>query len=337
MTPLQQKLFFRPVMLFYKKIFSRNLLAALSELLKKGVGLPDALEALTAIFPLAGRRLAAAAEELRNGVSLAGCCSGPLKFLPKLFKRLLSLGEEQGLVLEFIGLRSSAGIGTVVMHYWGSLSILLLSWLVVSTILVFVIPTFDKMFSDFGGQLPLLTRLVIAVSNVLCTYLLLFIIAAVLLFYLLRRTGLYKLLLPLRVRYARLMASATTLMLQHNKPLQDAIRISAGLTGNRAIEKGGAAMLQQMHNGEEPLRVIMAEHRLPRDYRLFLATLLTPEGATTPGHLLLECLTDRLDLELEFFHRKVIYLSVLLASLLVGLLVIAMYLPIFRLARTVTV
>lgn len=332
-----QGISFRLVMLFRKRAVSRILMLALSELLEKRVSVPDALEALAGVYPLLGKRLKLAALVLRNGGSLADCCASQLKFLPKPIKRTLALGEQQGLLAEFLGLHGNAGDGKAVAQYWGgTATVIVAAWLAVSSILILVIPTFAKMFADFGVEMPLLTRLVIYCSSFFMKYLLLVIATIWLVVFLLRETRLYTLLLPLQLCYTRSMASATNLLLQSGKQLPDAIRVAGALTGNRSVSRGAEAVIRRMQNGDEPLAAIMAEQRLPRDYRLFLATLLTPEGAATPGTILLDGLIERLDIELSVLNHKTNYYAYLIVSLLVGVLIIAMYLPIFSLSRMVT-
>src|SRR6185369_10977311 len=50
------------------------------------------------------------------------------------------------------------------------ITIMSIAVVVVGVILIFVIPTFAKMFADFGGELPAPTKLVIALSNFLLKY-----------------------------------------------------------------------------------------------------------------------------------------------------------------------
>ena len=52
------------------------------------------------------------------------------------------------------------------------ITIMSIAVIVVGVILVFVIPTFAKMFADFGGELPAPTKIVIALSSFLQKYIL---------------------------------------------------------------------------------------------------------------------------------------------------------------------
>ena len=54
-------------------------------------------------------------------------------------------------------------------------TIISIAVVVIGVILVFVIPTFAKMFADFGGTLPMPTLIVIAMSNFLQKYILVII------------------------------------------------------------------------------------------------------------------------------------------------------------------
>src|SRR5664279_1472517 len=55
------------------------------------------------------------------------------------------------------------------------ITIMSIAVVVVGVILVFVIPTFAKMFTEFGGELPAPTRIVIGLSNFITRYILVII------------------------------------------------------------------------------------------------------------------------------------------------------------------
>ena len=105
------------------------------------------------------------------------------KAFDQLFVNLVAAGEVGG-ILDTILQRLAAYIEKAeklkkqikgAMVY--PITIMSIAVVVVGVILVFVIPTFAKMFADFGGELPAPTKIVIALSNFLSRYIIVIIAA----------------------------------------------------------------------------------------------------------------------------------------------------------------
>src|SRR5207245_9510685 len=67
---------------------------------------------------------------------------------------------------------------TLSLHDALPISIVAVAIIVVSVLMVWVIPIFAKMFTDFGGTLPAPTMLVIGISDFMQKYIIFLIIAA---------------------------------------------------------------------------------------------------------------------------------------------------------------
>jgi type IV pilus assembly protein PilC len=150
----------------------------LSSLLAAGVPLSRALVILCkeASNPTAAARWKAIYDSVVDGVSLADSMATMPDTFPRVYVAMVSAGETGGfldLVLAQIAdfqarekdLKSKV---TAALLYPAIL--LFLAVCVLIFLMIFFIPRFQKMFEGLGGQLPLLTRIIIDVSYWIRTY-----------------------------------------------------------------------------------------------------------------------------------------------------------------------
>ena len=123
------------------------------------------------------KALAATLREVRTDVEKGSALSQALARHPKTFNRLyiaMVRAGETGGVLDSVLLQLSDTIEKSVelkrkiksaMTY--PVAVLSLVLLIVTVMLLFVVPTFKDIYSDLGGTLPLPTRILLAISNIL--------------------------------------------------------------------------------------------------------------------------------------------------------------------------
>ncbi len=158
-----------------KKVTPRmleNFTRLLSSLLAAGVPLSRALVILCkeASNPLAASKWKAIYDSVVEGISLADSMATMPETFPRVYVAMVSAGETGGfldLVLAQIAdfqlrERDLRGKVTAAMLYPAILFVLSIAVLIV--LMTFFIPRFQKMFEGFGGQLPLLTRIIVAIS-----------------------------------------------------------------------------------------------------------------------------------------------------------------------------
>ncbi|MGA2175495.1 MAG: type II secretion system F family protein [Verrucomicrobiota bacterium] len=158
-----------------KKVTPRmleNFTRLLSSLLAAGVPLSRALVILCkeAASPLAAAKWKQIYDSVVDGISLADSMATMPDTFPRVYVAMVSAGETGGfldLVLAQIAdfqlrERDLRGKVTAAMLYPAILLVLSIAVLIV--LMTFFIPRFQKMFEGFGGQLPLLTRMIVAVS-----------------------------------------------------------------------------------------------------------------------------------------------------------------------------
>ena len=155
-----------------------NFTRLLSSLLAAGVPLSRALVILgrEATNPAASAKWKEIYNSVVDGVSLADSMAKMPETFPRVYVAMVQAGETGGfldLVLSQIAdfqarekdLRSKV---TAALLY--PVILLCLAIAVMIVLLTFFIPRFQKIFADLGGQLPLLTRIIVAASHWVRSY-----------------------------------------------------------------------------------------------------------------------------------------------------------------------
>ncbi len=171
-----------------------NFTRLLSSLLAAGVPLSRALVILCkeSSNPTASAKWKAIYDSVVDGVSLADSMATMPETFPRVYVAMVSAGETGGfldLVLAQIAdfqarekdLKSKV---TAALLYPAIL--LLLATGVLIVLMTFFIPRFQKMFEGFGGTLPLLTRIIVAISHAVRSYGLFFAVGVAVIGFLIR-------------------------------------------------------------------------------------------------------------------------------------------------------
>ncbi len=230
-------------------------------------------------------------------------------------------------------------------------SVIVVAIVVVWVIMVFVIPAFKQVFSSFGADLPALTLMVIAISDFMVGYwwvfALTFVAGSMIVSFLWRRSdafrfGCDRLLLKLPVVGAILEKAAIarwsrtlSTMFAAGVPLVESLDAVAGAAGNRVFEQGTRKVQTQVATGTSLTNAMMTTGLFPN--MVLQMTQIGEESGALDGML------SRVA---DFFEREVDDAVASLSSLLeplilaflgvvIGGLVIAMYLPIFKLGAVV--
>lgn len=164
-----------------KKISARileNFTRLLSSLLAAGVPLSRALVILRkeASTPLAKQKWKEIHELVIDGMSLADAMGRSPDVFPRVYVAMVQAGETGGfldLVLSQIAdfqSRDKEMRGKVMAAMTYPIILVVLSIVVLIVLLVVFIPNFMPVFSSFGGELPLLTKMILAVSNMVRHY-----------------------------------------------------------------------------------------------------------------------------------------------------------------------
>jgi type IV pilus assembly protein PilC len=222
---------------------------------------------------------------------------------------------------------------------------------VVILLLVKVIPVFEKMFADFGGTLPAPTQFVVNLSHFMQSYILLILgamFATVFSFFWARRnskvfrfrTDAIFLKLPIfgsllrKVAVARFSRTLGT-MISSGVPILDALDICARTAGNMVIEQG----LQRTRTAISEGRTIAEPLEASGVFPGMVVQMIAVGEQTGAMDAMLGKIADFYDDEVD---TAVEALTALLEPLMmvflggtVGGLLMAMYLPIFKLAENI--
>ena len=228
--------------------------------------------------------------------------------------------------------------------------VLAVAFLVVAILMIFVIPTFKDMFTQFGSALPGPTQLVVDLSNFFRTkwWVMIIVIIAVIAGFKYAKTQeksrleLDRLALKLpifgplikKVAVAKFTRTLGT-MITSGVPIMDGLEITAKTAGNKVVENGIIAVRKAISEGKsmaEPLH----------DTGIFpgmVVQMISVGEATGALDQMLNKIADFYDEEVD---TAVDALTSALEPLLmvflggvIGFVVVAMYLPIFRMASAV--
>jgi type IV pilus assembly protein PilC len=295
-------------------------------------------------------------EDVESGSTFADALKKHPKVFNNLFVNLIAAGEVGG-ILDTILNRLSAYIeksmklkkqikGAMVYP----IVVMAIALIVVTIILIFVIPVFQQMFDDFGGTLPAPTRFVVALSAFVQKYILLIIVGIVIFIYICKLIyntekgreiiddlALKSPVIGSLVRKTAVAKFTRTLstMLTSGVPILDALDIVAKTAGNMTVEKAIMKTKVSISEGKtiaEPL----AETKV---FPSMVVQMIAVGEATGAMDTMLSKIADFYEEEVDV---AVAALTSMLEPLLmvflggaIGGLVIAMYLPIFKIASAI--
>lgn len=296
--------------------------------------------------------------DIETGTPLAEAFKKKPKYFNDLFCNLVEAGEQSGsldIMLDKVATykeKIESIKGKIKKALFYPTAVLVVAMLVTAGLLIFVIPQFESLFSGFGADLPALTRFVIKLSETVQQYWWLMfgiIIGAVWALVVAKRKSpqvantIDRLSLQIPVigkilKNAAIARFARTLSITFaaGLPLVDALKSVAGATGNILFYNAVNDMRENIASGQQ-MHVAMRANA-----KLFPMMIIQMVGIGEESGSLESMLSKTADFYEEDVDNAVDALSSLLEPLimailgiLIGGLVIAMYLPIFKLGSVV--
>lgn len=229
-------------------------------------------------------------------------------------------------------------------------SIMVVALAVVIFLLVWVIPTFATMFTDFGADLPAPTKMVLAASNFAKAYILYAVPVVVAGIFFLRRSyetenGRRKmdamlLKLPVlgvllqKVAVAKFTRTLGTLI-SSGVPIIDALDITARTAGNKVVEEAIQGVITSIKEGKTIATPLSREKVFPP----MVVQMIDVGEATGALDTMLNKIADfydeEVDVAVEALTSLLEPMLMVFLGVVLGFVVIAMYLPIFQLAATI--
>jgi type IV pilus assembly protein PilC len=336
-------------------IFSRQL----ATMLQAGIPLVQAFDIVATGHENPGMQklLSAIKVDLESGTTLAEALAKHPIYFDKLFVNLVHSGEQSGALetlLDKIATykeKTEAIKKKIKKALTYPAAVVVVAIIVTAVLLVFVIPQFESLFQGFGADLPAFTQFVVGLSLFVRSQgwlIILGLVAAAMTFGYFRKRSrrfnefLDRLLLKLpiigaimeKAAIARFTRTLST-MFAAGVPLVEAMESVAGATGNIVYEKATLEIRTEVATGQRLQRAMEATELFPN---MVIQMIAVGEESGSLDEMCAKVA--------DFYERDVDdavdNLSALLEpaimailGILVGGLVIAMYLPIFKLGAVV--
>lgn len=295
--------------------------------------------------------------DVEGGASLADAMKRHPKTFDPLFTNMIAAGEAGG-ILDTILKRLATYIEKAVklkaqvksaMIY--PVAIIVIAALVVTVILWKVIPTFATLFAGLGAELPLLTRIVIAMSNMLVQFMPLIILLLVAMAFAFRQyyateggrrvvDGIV-LKLPVlgpimrKIAVARFCRTLSTLMTS-GVPILDGLEITAKTAGNAIIEDALFETRRSIERGETVAAPLKTTGVFPGMVVQMIGVGEATGALDTMLAKIAEFYEEEVDTAVAGLLTLLEPVMIAFLGIVVGGIVVAMYLPIFGLISKLT-
>ncbi|WP_297456268.1 type II secretion system F family protein [Persephonella sp.] len=357
---IPQKKFSFEIDIFKPKVKEKDLALftrQLGAMIAAGVGIAEALEILAEQMP--NKTLREALKEVKEdvvaGMSLSKAMAKHPKVFPEFLVNLIEAAEESG-NLDVILQRATqyyekiAAIKRkIISASWYPAMVVVIATVIVLGILTFIVPTFANLYASMGGQLPFLTQLLIDISNTLKNNIL--IIIGVIIGIIILNKFIYStkagkefyhrlfLKLPLLgniflkgaiAKFARTLAT----LIAGGVPIMRSLEISASVAGNVVVEKAILEAKDKVEKGQEIYKSLD-----PKIFPPILIAMVRVGEDTGRLDEMLDTIAnffeDEVDRSVEALISTIEPLLIVFIGIIVGAILIALYLPIFKMGELI--
>jgi type IV pilus assembly protein PilC len=296
-------------------------------------------------------------ESVEGGATLAEALKKFPKQFDNLFVNMIAAGETGG-ILDTILRRLAAYMekaAKLKAQVKGAMTYpivtLIIAVMVLAVILVFVIPVFEEMFADFGGELPVPTQIVVAMSDMVKSKIVYIIVGLVLFVIAFKkfygtekgRGVIDSLLLKIpvfgdllrKVAVAKFTRTMGT-MLASGVNILEALDIVAKTAGNKTVENAIYSVRKGIAEGRTMADPLAQSGVFPS----MVCQMIGVGESTGALDAMLEKIADFYDEEVDQAVENLTALiepfMLVFLGVTIGGLVIAMYLPIFKMAGAIS-
>jgi len=344
-----------------KKVSTKELLTFNQELLVLiKAGLPI-VHAFNTILERAGKgKLAEILKDVREDVKGGTGLSDAFEKFPAAFSHLyvasIRAGEKTGdlplTIKRFISFTKRAeGLKKKVLSALFYPAILVtVAAIAVTVLLVYVVPTFSKIYADSGSQLPVPTQILISITTELRRFFLLFIAVAVMLTAMFRQWsasewGRYKvdsvkLMLPILGKvFSKYSVAGFTrtfgTVLGSGIPVVESLKMSVGTLNNKVLERKLLEAVVRVEEGTSLSVALEGVNLMPP-----IAIRMLGVGETTGAleemlNEISEYFEEEIEENLHLLTTAIEPAIMIVMGIVVGAIIITMYLPVFKIAGTV--
>jgi type IV pilus assembly protein PilC len=301
--------------------------------------------------PTLAKAIGAVRSDIEGGMSLSGAMAKHDRIFPTLMIAMVRAGETGGFLddaLERIAVnleKDAALRGKVKSALTYPVIVLLFAGLMITGVLLFIVPVFEKMFKQLGGKLPLPTQIIVNVSHSLVWLAPLLIITAIALTsvtkVLLRtkpafRLGFdkFKLRIPVfgnlfaKIAISRFSRNLGTL-LGVGVPVMQALDVVGATTGNAVITAALVDVQSAVRQGE-PMSGPLSQHEV---FPPMVTQMVEVGEESGQISAMLNKISDFFDREVDqaadALTAAIEPIMVLFMGIIVGGMVVCLYLPMF--------
>jgi type IV pilus assembly protein PilC len=295
-------------------------------------------------------------EDVEGGATFAGALKKHPVTFNELFTNLVVAGEEGGILDTILGRlatyieKAEALKKKVKSALIYPATIVGVAVIVVIILMIFVIPVFETMFQSAGQSLPLPTLIVLSMSKMIKKYIIIFVAALIVAFFLFKRY--YKtdngkavvdrvlLMLPVfgslfrKIAVARFSRTLGTLV-SSGVPILDGLSIVSRTSGNRAIETAIMNARASIREGETIAEPLSRSGLFPPMVIQMIAVGESTGALDSMLSKIAEFYEDEVDVAVANLTSMLEPLLMVFLGVVIGGVVIAMYLPIFNMASAV--
>lgn len=292
-------------------------------------------------------------DDVESGSTLAEALKKFPNEFDDLFVNMIAAGEAGG-ILDTILRRLSAYMektARLKSKVKGAMTYpivtLIIAGAVLAVILVFVIPVFEEMFADMGGQLPAFTRMVVTVSDFTKKNVIYIVVGLILFIFAFKkfhstekgRAFIDKNILRLPVfgdlirkvavsKFTRTMGT----MLSSGVAILEALEIVAKTAGNKTIEKAVYTVRSDIAEGRTMADPLIESGVFPSMVCQMIAVGESTGALDAMLEKIAEFYDEEVDQAVENLTALIEPFMLVFLGITIGGLVIAMYLPVFKMA-----
>ena len=336
-------------------VFSRQL----ATMLAAGIPLVQAFEIVGTGHenPAMQKLILAIKQDVEGGTALAEALAKHPLYFDDLYVNLVSAGEQSGsleTLLDKIATykeKTEAIKKKIKKALFYPTAVMVVAVIVTTILLIFVIPEFENLFQGFGADLPAFTRMVINLSNFMRSEGWLVLIAIVGVFsgymWLKKRSRRMReiqdrvilkipVIGPIMVKAAiARFARTLSTMFSAGVPLVEALESVSGATGNIIYQNAVLEMRDEVATGQRLQRSMQNTELFPNMVIQMIAVGEESGALDEMSAKVADFYEEEVDNAVDGMSSLLEPLIMAILGVLVGGLVIAMYLPIFKMGSVV--
>ncbi len=295
--------------------------------------------------------------DIEGGSSLAQALSKHPRQFDELFCNLVAAGEQAGILENLLNKiavykeKTEAIKGKIKKAMFYPTAVLLVAFIITTILMLFVVPQFESMFSSFGGELPAATQFVVSLSEIFQNWWWAIfggVGAALFVIVKLKQTSkafnlvFDRLLLQLPVignivrkatiaRYARTLST----MFAAGVPLVEAMVSVAGAAGNSVYSTAILKMRDEVATGQQLQNAMQQANVFPSMAVQMVA--IGEESGSLDSMLakVADFYEQEVDDAVDGLSSLMEPIIMVVLGVLIGGMVIAMYLPIFKMGQVI--